>query len=204
MKNTMLALAFAAAGLVAVPAAFAQEADHTAQQGWYVGASAGYGQVQKGPYDNGDVAGGVKGGYRFAINPETSLGVEVGYVYLGRTDARGLYTQNFAAYNGNNAKSKLQGATAGLDLRYNFSPKWYGELRGGAFFAKGEGLTNDKFNPQSVRFNSTNYYAGAGVGYNITPQWSVGLNYDYYQASDSDKNIHLPTNLYSVSAEYRF
>ena len=152
----------------------------------------------------GDVAGGVKGGYRFAINPETSLGVEVGYVYLGRTDARGLYTQNFAAYNGDNAKSKLQGATAGLDLRYNFSPKWYGELRGGAFFAKGEGLTNDKFNPQSVRFNSTNYYAGAGVGYNITPQWSVGLNYDYYQASDSDKNIHLPTNLYTVSAEYRF
>lgn len=200
MKNTMLALAFAAAGLVAVPAAFAQDAGQNAQQGWYVGANAGYGQIQKGPYDNGDFAGGVKGGYRFAINPETSLGVEVGYVYLGRADARGLYTQNY----GGDAKSKLQGATAGLDLRYNFSPRWYGEVRGGAFFAKGEGLTNDKFSPQSVRFNSTNYYAGAGVGYNITPQWSVGLNYDYYQASDSDKNIHLPTNLYTVSAEYRF
>ncbi|WP_201316593.1 outer membrane beta-barrel protein [Dyella sp. EPa41] len=200
MKNTMLALAFAAAGLVAVPVAFAQDAGQNAQQGWYVGANAGYGQIQKGPYDNGDFAGGVKGGYRFAINPETSLGVEVGYVYLGRADARGLYTQAY----GGDAKSKLQGATAGLDLRYNFSPRWYGEVRGGAFFAKGEGLTNDKFNPQSVRFNSTNYYAGAGVGYNITPQWSVGLNYDYYQASDSDKNIHLPTNLYTVSAEYRF
>jgi len=200
MKNTMLALAFAAAGLVAVPAAFAQDASQNAQQGWYVGANAGYGQIKKGPYDNGDFAGGVKGGYRFALNPELSLGVEAGYVYLGRADARGLYTQNY----GGDAKSKLQGATAGLDLRYSFSPKWYGEVRGGAFFAKGEGLTNDKFNPQSVRFNSTNYYAGAGVGYNITPQWSVGLNYDYYQASDSDKNIHLPTNLYTVSAEYRF
>ncbi|HET6555658.1 MAG TPA: outer membrane beta-barrel protein [Dyella sp.] len=200
MKNTMLALAFAAAGLVAAPAAFSQDAGQNAQQGWYVGANAGYGQVKKGPYDDGDVAGAVKGGYRFALNPETSLGVEVGYVYLGRVDARSLYSQNV----GGNTQSKLQGATAGLDLRYSFSPKWYGEVRGGAFFAKGEGLTNDKFNPQQVRFNSTNYYAGAGVGYNVTPKWSVALNYDYYQASDNDKNIHLPTNLYSVSAEYRF
>ncbi len=55
-----------------------------------------------------------------------------------------------------------------------------------------------------VSFNSTQYYAGAGVGYNITPKWSMGLNYDYYQGSQSDKNIHLPTSLYSVSAEYRF
>lgn len=200
MKNSMLALAFAAAGLVAAPAAFSQDAGQNAQQGWYVGANAGYGQINKGPYDNGDFAGGVKGGYRFALNPETSLGVEVGYVYLGRADARGQYTQGLDG----NGKSKLQGATAGLDLRYNFDPKWYGEVRGGLFFAKGEGLSNDQFNPQPVRFNSTSYYAGVGVGYNITPKWSVGLNYDYYQASDSDKNIHLPTNLYSVSAEYRF
>ena len=203
MKNTILALALATAGLAAVPA-FAQDSGQTAQQGWYVGANAGYGQVQKGPYDNGDFAGGVKGGYRFAINPETSLGMEVGYVYLGRADARGQYTQNYANYNGSNGQSKLQGATAGLNLRYNISQSWYAELRGGAFFAKGSGLTDDKFNPQSVRFNSTDYYAGAGVGYNITPKWSVGLNYDYYQASDSDKNIHLPTNVYTVSAEYRF
>jgi hypothetical protein len=32
----------------------------------------------------------------------------------------------------------------------------------------------------------------------------VGLNWDYYDGSQSDKNISLPTNLYTVSAEYRF
>ncbi|WP_243049991.1 outer membrane beta-barrel protein [Dyella sp. RRB7] len=205
MKKTIIALALATAGFVAVPAAFAQDAANpTAQQGWYVGANAGYGQIDKGPYDNGSFAGGLKGGYRFAINPSTSLGAEVGYVYLGRADARGAYTQNYANYTGSNGQSKLQGATAGLNLRYNFSPRWYGEVRGGAFFAKGSGLTNDRFNPQSVNFNSTRYYAGVGAGYNITNNISVGLNWDYYDGSQSSKNISMPTNLYTVSAEYRF
>ena len=42
MKNTILALALATAGLAAVPAAFAQDAGNggNAQQGWYVGAKA--------------------------------------------------------------------------------------------------------------------------------------------------------------------
>jgi len=204
MKKTLFAIALATASFAAVPAVFAQDATQNAQQGWYVGANAGYGQVDRGPYDNGGGAGGIKGGYRFAINPDTSLGAEVGYQFLGRASAQGSYTNNFAGYNGNNAKSKLQGATAGLDLRYSFSPNWYGEVRGGAFFAKGQGLTDDRTNPQAVRFDSTRYYAGAGVGYNITQQWSVGLNYDYFDGSQSDKNIHLPTNLYSLSAEFRF
>ena len=59
MKNTILALALATAGLAVVPAAFAQDAGQNAQQGWYVGANAGYANVSKGPYDDGNFAGGV-------------------------------------------------------------------------------------------------------------------------------------------------
>ncbi|MFC5742868.1 porin family protein [Dyella tabacisoli] len=199
MKKTLFAIAFATAGLLAIPAAFAQDAGRTAQQGWYVGANAGYGEVSKGPYDDGDFAGGIKGGYRFAINPETSLAAEVGYQYLGRVDMS--HANAFAGLYPSNGKSKLQGATAGLSLRYNFSQSWYGELRGGAFFAKGQGLT-DEATPSFRRFNSTNYYAGAGVGYNINQQWSLGLNYDRYQGSGN--GVHLDTNSYNVSAEYRF
>jgi opacity protein-like surface antigen len=199
MKKTLFAIALATAGLMAIPAAFAQDASHTSQQGWYVGANAGYGEVSKGPYDDGDFAGGIKGGYRFAINPETSLAAEVGYQYLGRVDMSNANT--YGSLYPSSGKSKLQGATAGLALRYNFSPSWYGELRGGAFFAKGQGLSNDTI-PTFRRFNSTNYYAGAGVGYNITPQWSLGVNYDRYQGSG--KGVQLDTDNYSVSAEYRF
>lgn len=197
MNKTLfaLALALATGGLIAVPAAFAQDSTPTAQHGWYVGADAGYAHITQGNYDNGAFAGGVKGGYRFAINPETSLGVEVGYQYLGRTKADG-------AYNGlPGTKSKLRGSTAGLDLRYNFQPNWYAEIRGGAFYAQAEGLTGGD-NAQFRHFEKTSYYAGAGVGYNFNPQWSVGLNYNYYGASD--KGLKMNPNVYTVSGEYRF
>lgn len=194
-NKILLAVAIATAGLVAVPTAFAQNAANpTSQQGWYVAANAGYAALDKGPYDNGAPAGGVTGGYRFAINPATSLGVEVGYQYLGQVTARGLSSDS-------SADSKLRGTTAGLDLRYNLSPSWYGELRGGAFYAQGQGLT-DTANPQYQQFNRTQYYAGAGVGYNISPQWSLGLNYNYYNGTGRD--VELQTSAYTVSAEYRF
>jgi len=203
MKKTLFAIALVTGGMLTIPAAFAQEAApaQNAQQGWFVGANAGYADVNRGPYNNGDLAGGIKGGYRYAINPDTAIGAEIGYVYLGRVNAKGGYAQ----YYDGNAKSKLQGATAGLSLRYSFSPNWYGEVRGGAFAAKGEGLTSDRFYPQTNSFHSTRYYAGVGAGYNIMSNLSVGLSWDYYDGSSQPrKNINLPTNLYSLSAEYRF
>lgn len=201
MKKTLLALTMAAAGFVAAPAAFAQDqAPAATQQGWYVSADAGYANVSKGPYDTGKFAGGVKGGYRFAINPETSLGVEVGYQYLGRLSAQSQYANQVAG----NTQSKLRGSTAGLDLRYSFAPNWYGELRGGLFYAQGEGITNGA-NPEFRQYGRTNYYAGAGVGYNLSQNWSVGLNYDYYDGSDNGvQRVQLDTSKYSLSAEYRF
>jgi opacity protein-like surface antigen len=197
MNKMLLAVAIAAAGLAVVPAAFAQSSTTpTAQQGWYVAADAGYAALDKGPYDNGGIAGGVKGGYRFAINPETSLGVEVGYQYLGQVTAHGVPSDT------SGTRSQLRGTTAGLDLRYNIAPSWYAELRGGAFYAQGQGLT-DGVNPQQyLQFNRTKYYAGAGVGYNITSQWSLGLNYNYYEGTG--RGVNLATNAYTVAAEYRF
>ncbi|TAL89973.1 MAG: porin family protein [Rhodanobacter sp.] len=191
MKTTILAVALATAGVLAAPSVLAQDSA-PAQQGWYVGANAGYAHVSKGVYDGGDIAGGVKGGYRFRLNPKTSLGVEVGYQYLGQVDASG--------YNGRSS-SKLRGTTLGLDLRYNLNPSWYGEVRGGAFYAQGQGFTRGA-SPQFRDFESVNYYVGAGVGYNINPQWSVGLNYDRYQGRGGD--VHLDTDAYTASAEYRF
>lgn len=198
MKKTLFAVALATAGLVAIPAAFAQSSPaQTAQQGWYVGAEAGYGQINKGPYDsNGDAIGGIKGGYRFAINPNMSVGVEAGYQYLGQVDARG-------ASGVSSLRSKLHGPTLGVNLRYNFTPAWYGELRTGAFYAQGQGLTDSAI-PVYQRFDRTRYYAGVGVGYNISQNWSVGVNYNYYDGSNRNHGVQLQTNAYTVSAEYRF
>jgi OmpA-OmpF porin, OOP family len=199
MKKTLFAIALATAGLTTVPAVFAQSAPtQVAQQGWYVGAEAGYGFVDKGPYNDGNAIGGIKGGYRFAVNPNTSIGVEAGYQYLGQVDARG-------ASGDSSLRSKLYGPTLGANLRYNFTPNWYGEVRGGAFYAQGQGLT-DSANPSYQRFDRTRYYAGVGVGYNITQNWSVGVNYNYYDGTSKGGNhgVQLQTNAVTVAAEYRF
>ncbi len=199
MKKTLFAIALATAGFAGVPAVFAQSAPtQTAQQGWYVGAEAGYSSLDKGPYNDGNVAGGIKGGYRFAISPNTSVGVEAGYQYLGQVDARG-------ASGDSSLRSKLEGPTLGASLRYNFTPNWYGEVRGGAFYAQGQGLTNSD-DPSYRRFDRTRYYAGVGVGYNITQNWSAGVNYNYYDGTSKGGNrgVQLQTNAVTVAAEYRF
>ncbi|MBE1159011.1 outer membrane protein [Dyella acidiphila] len=200
MKKTLFAIALAAVGLAAVPAAFAQTASApTAQQGWYVGAEAGYGQVNKGPYDSqGSYIGGVKGGYRFAINPETSVGVEAGYEYLGFIDAKG-------ANDVSSLRGRLHGPTLGANLRWNFNPSWYAEVRAGAFYAQGQGLTNT-YATGYDRFERVRPYAGVGVGYNINQNFSLGLNYNYYDGASKggDQGVQLQTNAVTVAAEYRF
>ncbi|GGA09996.1 outer membrane protein [Dyella caseinilytica] len=197
--KTLFAVAIAAAGLAAAPA-FAQTAPtQTAQQGWYVGAEAGYGQVNQGAYDNkGSYIGGIKGGYRFAINPEASVGVEAGYQYLGFVDAKG-------AYNGDSsARGRFHAPTLGANLRWNFTPDWYAEVRAGAFYAKGSGLTNDQYAYE--RIGNIRPYAGVGVGYNINQHFSVGVNYNYYDATGkgSNQGVQLQTNAVTVAGEYRF
>jgi OOP family OmpA-OmpF porin len=201
MKKTLLAIALATAGFaIAAPTAIAQTAPtQTAQQGWYVGAEAGYGQVNKGPYDNqGNYIGGIKGGYRFAINPEASVGVEAGYQYLGLIDAKG-------ANNVSSDRGRLHGPTLGANLRWNFNPEWYAEVRAGAFYAQGQGLTG-AFDASNQRFERVRPYAGVGLGYNITQNWSVGVNYNYYDATSrgGDNGVRLDTNAVTVAAEYRF
>jgi OmpA-OmpF porin, OOP family len=197
--KTLFAIALAAVGVAAMPAAFAQTAPtQTAQQGWYVGAEAGYGQVNNGAYDNkGNYIGGVKGGYRFAINPEASVGVEAGYQYLGFMDAKGINDDS-------SLRGRLHGPTLGANLRWNFNPDWYAEIRAGAFYAQGQGLTNSYDAYQ--RFERVRPYAGVGVGYNIAQNWSVGVNYNYYDGTSKggDDGVKLQTNAVTVAAEYRF
>jgi OmpA-OmpF porin, OOP family len=204
MKKTLFAAALAAVSFAAVPAAFAQTAPtQTAQQGWYVGAEAGYGQVNNGAYDNkGNYIGGIKGGYRFAINPEASVGVEAGYQYLGFVDAKGSYAGD------SSARGRFHAPTLGANLRWNFNPDWYAEVRAGAFYAQGVGLANNvyAFNTPVQRFNNVRPYAGVGVGYNINQHFSVGVNYNYYDATSKGGNAgaQLQTNAVTVAGEYRF
>ncbi|HEV2538407.1 MAG TPA: porin family protein [Frateuria sp.] len=197
MKKTLLALAFASAGLLAVPAAFAQNAP-THNDGWFVNGNVGRASIDKGPYNDHDTGYAIGGGYRWAFTPSVALGVEAGYNDLGNIHVKNVFNSNDVVEQG---RSKLHGWTAGVNGHFNLAPNWYVSARTGLYSWKGHGLSND-VNPIRKSLDDTSWYAGAGVGYDFSNNVSLGLNYDHYDASKN--NVNLDTNMVSVSAEYRF
>jgi OOP family OmpA-OmpF porin len=196
-KKTLLALALATAGLLAVPTAFAQNASAD-NGGWFINGNVGRTAINHGPYDGHDTGYAVNGGYRWSLAPNFSLGAEVGYNDLGNIHSKNIFnSQPVVADN----KSQLHGWTAGANAHLNLSPDWYLSGRAGLYSWTGHGLSND-VNPVRKGLNDNSLYAGAGVGYNITPNLSVGVNYDYFDAKK--QNIDLSTDMVSASAEYRF
>jgi OmpA-OmpF porin, OOP family len=197
MKKTLLALAFASAGLLAVPAAFAQSAPGL-NDGWFVNGNVGRTSIDKGPYDGHDTGYAVGAGYRWAVSPQVALGVEAGYNDLGNIHVKNIFNSNDVIQQG---RSQLHGWTAGVNGHFNVAPNWYLSARGGIYGWKGHGLSNNE-NPIRTGLDDTSWYAGAGVGYDFSNNVSVGLNYDHF---DAKKNrVDLSTDMVSVSAEYRF
>ncbi|HEX7815472.1 porin family protein [Dyella sp.] len=197
MKKTLLALAFATAGLLSVPAAFAQDAK-TDNGGWFINGNVGRTSIDKGPYDDHDTGYALNGGYRWAVNPSVALGVEAGYNDLGNIHAKNVFNSRPVV---DGTKSQLHGWTAGVNGHFNLTPNWYLSARGGIYGWRGHGLSNDDL-PSRHNLNDTSWYAGAGVGYDFTNNVSVGINYDYYDAKKH--NVDLSTDMVSISAEYRF
>lgn len=197
MKKTMLALALGTAGLLAVPAVFAQNAS-TDNAGWFVNANVGRTAINQGPYNGHDTGYALGGGYRWSLAPSFALGAELGYNDLGNIRARNIFNSQPVV---NPTKSQLHGWTVGANGRFDLSSNWYLSGRAGLYSWTGHGLSNDS-NPIRQGINNNSWYAGAGVGYNISDNLSVGLNYDYYDARKH--NVNLSTDMISASAEYRF
>ena len=197
MKKSLLALALAAAGLLGTSAAFAQNAPAD-NGGWFINGNVGRTSINHGPYNGHDTGYALDGGYRWSLAPSFSLGAEVGYNDLGNIHARNIFNSQPVVAPG---KSQLHGWTVGANAHLDLSPNWYLSGRAGLYSWTGHGLSND-INPVRRSLNDTSWYAGAGVGYRITSNLSVGLNYDYFDAKK--QNVNLSTDMVSASAEYRF
>lgn len=197
MKKTLLALALGTASLLSIPAVFAQSAPAD-NAGWFVNGNVGSTSIDKGPYNGHDTGYAINGGYRWALAPAFALGAEVGYNDLGNIHAKNIFNGQPVV---DRSKSQLHGWTAGVNGRYDLNQNWYVSARTGLYGWEGHGLSSD-VNPVRTNLNKTNWYAGAGFGYNINSHVSVGLNYDYYAAKK--QNVDLSTDMISASAEYRF
>jgi opacity protein-like surface antigen len=197
MKNTLLALALSAAALALPVASHAADAG-----GFFVNGGAGQSDVDKGVYKDNESAFYGNIGYRWALSPAAAVGIEGGYTSQGTFAPKGGYE---GLPNG-----KASGWTLGANGHFNITPEWYLSGRVGGYFAdlKGEyipgGLSVNPLatNAVYVSGNSTDYYAGAGFGYDFSNNFSVGVNYDYYKASKS--GLTLDPYIISVSGEFRF
>lgn len=195
MKNTVLTIAIAAAGFMALPAAHA--ADN--QNGFFVNGNVGWADVSENVYNDSDTGFGFNAGYRWAFSPSVLIGVEGGYADLGKFSPKSFYANDPYFFN----NGKVSGWTLGIDGHFNVSDNWYISGRTGWFNAEIEGsyLASPDL-VVDVNGSTNDWYVGAGFGYDFSNNFSVGMNYDYYQAEKN--NVKLNPSIWSVSAEFRF
>ncbi|TBR40383.1 MULTISPECIES: outer membrane protein [Dyella] len=192
MNKSLLALAFAAAGVAALPA-FAQDASSTPSGGngnyqssqpvgsgnWFIGANVGrtngsdtggFGSNAAGfnffKGEQGRRTGyGVLGGYRWKAGQDLGLGLEVGYTDLGNYRVKNVF--NSGDVNQKTTEDALRGWLAGVNGRINLTPGWYLSARGGAFWANDN---NDKY------YNSVGQDLGFSSGGNSgRASWYAGV-----------------------------
>ncbi len=197
-KKTLLALAFASAGLLAVPAAFAQSAPGD-NGGWFINGTVGRTTIDRGPYDDNDTGYALNVGHRWSLSPKFALGAEVGYNDLGNIRTKNIFNDDPVLARD---KTSLHGWTLGANARFDMTRDWYLSGRAGLYSWSGYGLTNEIVDPVRKNVDDTSWYAGAGIGYNITRNLSVGVNYDYFEAKKN--RVDLSTDMISANVEFRF
>lgn len=197
-KNTFAMLAVLASSALASSAADAKDLT-----GWFVNAGAGRANYHAtvDQYDIGSDhgnAGIINFGYRTQF-----IGFEAGYTNLGSLTASepGVYRDKLSG----------DGWTAGINGHFNLNPQWYLSARAGLFLWKLHATATDYFNGTSQTYKgstqSTDGYAGVGVGYDVNRNWSVGAAFDYYRISkraDELGKLEIGNRVFSVNAEYRF
>lgn len=212
MKKTLFALAIATAGVVAIPAALAQDAPASngnyqslqpiGSGNWFVDASAGRTDGTNGRNDfgsgfsngsgglfsnrNGRRTGyGVLGGYRWKVGQDLGLGLEAGYTDLGNYKISNIGGGGGKSVNESSRENALRGWLVGANGRINLLPQWYLSARGGYFHANNnDGAYNDTIHQNLFHGGDAGgYYGGVGTGWDINQHFGVGLNYDYYHVS---------------------
>lgn len=188
MRKLILSAALAALSLSAVTQAHA-----AGTSGWFANAAVGSNHFSikdsGSSYSDNATSWMVNGGWRKGI-----VGFEVGYTDLGSMTKDIGYAS---------VKLSATGPTAGLNLHYNINDKFYVGGRAGAFFWTAKESANVYgYGSMSNNDSSTGFYAGVGAGYNFTPMWSLGANYNYYRMSKSGTTVD--NDMFAVSLEYSF
>ncbi len=235
MHKLMIPAALAIA--LAAPAAFAQSAGDTyrpdlqsGQGHWFV--SGNVGRTDGGTADtfgSGDfnlfrsaegrrTGYGLATGYRWKIGQAWGLGIEGGYADLGNITISNVFDGD--PVNERESENALRGWHVGANTRFNVTPAWYLGARGGYFRASDNNARYYNSVGQELGLRSggndgrNSWYAGVGTGWQATPNFSVGVHYDYFRAKTGDlwdpetgaefEGPKRASSMLSVAAEYAF
>ena len=185
--------------VIAVAMATASTCSMAANQGaFFINGNLGQSTYHDSGFnDNKDTSEAIRAGYSWQSNV-VDFGVEAGYVDLGQ--ARG----SVATGNGNTGFTvKGKGPLLGINIKYKFANRMFVSARGGWFRSK---LVAGISGIGSDSFQGDGSYAGAGVGYDLTPNFSLGVSYDDYHGRANVYGTKTGESVGVVSgfAEYRF
>jgi opacity protein-like surface antigen len=97
------------------------------------------------------------------------------------------------------ADLKEHGPTLGIDARFNVTPQWFVAGRAGYMRAQ---FTSHPAISAPLGSSDDAWYAGAGFGYDVSRQFSIGIHYDYIRSETN--GIRLAPDLVTLSGDYRF
>lgn len=188
MKKTALSIALAAGAL------FAAGANAQDPTGFFLEGRIGSASIDEDQFDDDTTSYQINGGYRWG-----NFGLEAGYVNFDDFDDE---VEDIEVQAG------IDGFTLGVNGRTSLGDSpWYVSGRAGAFFWDADAdsviTVNNVPRRVGVETDGTDFYAGAGFGYDFNEQFSLGLAYDYFGA-DGDDDITLDTNVISMTGEVRF
>lgn len=197
MNKTLLSAVLA----VAVLSPFAAKADDVASSNqlnnFFVTGNLGQSNYRVGGLsDKSDVFQSLRFGWRW----NNIVGAEVGYTSLGQAKQ---YVGPVAV--GFQPKAVILGVNA----KYDFYGPWFVSGHGGYLRSRTTGsVTYGDLRSTEKSWNN-GWYAGVGVGYNVTDNVALSINYDNYHvkygrggSNQSQTNANVAA--YSAALEYRF
>jgi OmpA-OmpF porin, OOP family len=202
MKKLLLVSAIVAASVPALATAqststFGSNVDTNQLDNFYAAGNLGQTQYRTDISHRHSVFQNVRFGWRW----NGIVGAEIGYAYLGRRKDQVPFAESSV-----NARA----ATLGLNAKYNIYDRFFITAHGG--YLRSQRTDTVTFNGENYSSSRTSWnngwYGGVGLGYDVTRNVSVALNYDNYrlQYNHPDDIFRDRVNVaaYSASVEYRF
>jgi hypothetical protein len=217
MQKVLLQAATAASLLVASMTAAAAPSAST-PSGPFLDIGAGkavYGLSARALDGKSALSYSVAGGYRWALNDQTAMGIELGYADFGsiRHRTRGTFVHGPGKPQAYTHRRSLEAHawTLGGNFHWQWTPDW--SLIGRAGVARTDNVYRSQVHAMQggSRYWShvvrNSFYVGVGVGYAISPRIHVSANITHYELTGlgmAPRTSGIGVNTYGTVASLRF